>query len=53
MKIKMKIKMKYKAFVYLPAIHVETAKIHQPQIINKPARVRKPQFAFPRLILQA
>jgi len=52
MKVKMKIKVKYKAFMYVPHTLAEEAKIDKPVTIKRPTQVRNPVLAFPRLVLQ-
>jgi hypothetical protein len=50
MKIKMKIKLKYKVYMPVPITQLGNITVSQPQTIKKPNRIRKPIFAFPRLV---
>ncbi|NOG45068.1 MAG: hypothetical protein HND50_07550 [Calditrichaeota bacterium] len=46
MKLKMKVKIKYKAFMYVPVTQKETIKVIKPQKIIQDL---KPAFIFPQL----
>jgi hypothetical protein len=52
MKYKMKIKIKYKAFIYVPALQNDVVLASKPQWIKKPIKKGKPIFINPGFALQ-